>query len=62
MRCATNRARIVLIGSDEQREGRALGEIALVLSSAVKPRSIKSQDLNCGRFITDDLVLDLHPC
>jgi hypothetical protein len=32
-----------------------------VLWSAVTPRSIKSQDLDCGRrFITENLVLDLH--
>ena len=34
-----------------------------MLWSAVTPRSIQSQDLNCGRrFITEDLVLDLRPC
>ena len=34
-----------------------------MLWSAVTPRSIKSQDLDCGRrFITEDLVLDLHRC
>ena len=38
-------------------------EIAVVLWSAVTPRSIKSQDLDCGRrCLTDDLVLDLRPC
>jgi hypothetical protein len=32
-----------------------------VLWSAFTPRSIKSQDLDCGRrFINEDLVLDLH--
>ena len=32
-----------------------------MLWSAVTPRSIKSQDLDCGRrFIPEDLVLDLH--
>jgi hypothetical protein len=34
-----------------------------VLWSAVTPRSIKSQDLDCGRrCLTEDLVLDLRPC
>ena len=34
-----------------------------MLWSAVTPRSIKSQDLDCGRrFFTEDLVLDLHRC
>ena len=38
-------------------------QIALVLWSAVTPRSIESQDLDRGRrFITEDLVLDLRPC
>ena len=32
-----------------------------MLWSAVTPRSVKSQDLDCGRrFINEDLVLDLH--
>jgi len=34
-----------------------------VVWSAVTPRSIKSQDLDCGRrFIPEDLILDLHRC
>ena len=59
MRCATNRARIVLIG---QMNGGGRALIALVLWSVVTPRSIKSQDLDCGRrFITEDLVPGSSP-
>ena len=55
--CKTSGARKPAGKAPERAEEHRAG--ALVGGHA---RSIKSQDLNCGRFITDDLVLDLHPC